>query len=135
LQQPPVGTLLRVGRHAGAAKPSSHPAHELRERSPLGAKRCLDSLAQRAGEKWALAGRRDGHLQRASFDECRRDPVALMRHVRHVEEYALAVCLHPSFALCIRIVTCVDCEIRARQVTRLERTPKVDDGRSAAPEP
>ena len=134
-KQPPVRALLRAGRHAGAAQPSSHPAHELRERSPLGAKRCLDSLAQRAGEKWALPGRRDGHLQRASFDERRCDPVALMGHVRHVEQHALAICLGSSFALCIRIVTRIDCEVRAHEVARLERAPKVDDGRSVVPEP
>ncbi len=135
LQQPPVRTLLRFRRHAGAAKSSSHPAHELRERSPLGAERCLDSLAQSAGEKWALPGRRDGDLQRATLDECRRDPVALMGDVGDVEKHALAVCLCSSFALCVRVVTRVDCEIGAHQVARLERAAKVDDGGSAAPEP
>ena len=135
LKQPPVRALLRVARDAGAAKLRRiRPINRVNgpHSSPI-----IFSMRsrKRTRQKRALTGGRDGDLQGAALHQRGSDPVALMGHVGHVEEDALAVRLCPRCALRGGIITCVDGEIRADQVTGSERTPEVNDGCSAGAEP
>ena len=115
----------RYPRRRAGAGAASH--QQRRERAPLLAEHRLEAFSERPGKKRALTGGGDRDLQWAAPDDRGRDPVALMCDVGDVEKHALAVGLIACAALSVWVVTRIDGEIRAREVTCLERTAQMDD--------
>ncbi len=117
-EQLPVDTRLPGKRHACFAEPAPQTADETDEGAPLRAKQPFDASAQGRGEKWALAGGRDGDQQGVAPHYRRGDEPALRRAVDDVDEDAGGLRLFPALPVDLAVLACIDHESRAREGTR-----------------